>query len=825
MNADRYVCCDERRRAALAGPSAPQGISGIDYIEVRSGPTTADPVTITIVLVKELALPAAQLSGVNIKITGGVRFPPPKVDPDVVEQPGGTTVRQYVVTMLPGQPTDFSTYRLALVKAANTDVPPDFIDPRLAAVDFSFKIDCPSDLDCAPDCAQEGDPLPPDPAFDYRVRDYQGFRRQMLDRLATLVPGFREDDPVDFTTTLVEALAYRADQQSYRLDWVGTEAFLSTARSRASVARHARLVDYRTCEGASARVFARFTYTAPAGAPGPLRLAAGTPLLVRREGLTPVVPASDYRALLAHDPIVFETVGEVSLWEWRNAIAFHTWSDDECRLPRGAVAATLRDTSGGTGGLEAGDLLLLAETRSPQTLDADDARRDRRHVVRLTRVTPVTDVLQTTLKLVTVEWAQADALPFDLVIQSKHQACAQAAGNVMLADHGVSAPPSEDLGLPPSDVVALRPVLDPPTPPENEPWRPVLDRADLSRIAPADLSVATMAPAVTLAAVDSARALPVLALDDDFSAWTARRDLLESGLFARDFVIESGIDGRASVRFGDGVNGLAPTSGTVLVPRGRFGSGAAGNIGAGALAHVVLPLAQQTANLTVTNPLPARGGAEPEPISAIRIAAPQAFRRPERAVTAADYAEVAMRHAEVANAVAIPRWTGAWQTMLIYIDRSGGLPVDARFRRELITHIELYRLMGFEVALRAAAAAPLEIELFVCAKPGELRSTVAARVRAALRPRGGAGGQPGFFHPDNFTFGSPLYLSKLTAAVMAVEGVQSVTVRKFNRLGRLPQGELAGGVIRPGQLEVLQLDDDPSFPERGRLALAMGGGR
>jgi hypothetical protein len=163
--------------------------------------------------------------------------------------------------------------------------------------------------------------------------------------------------------------------------------------------------------------------------------------------------------------------------------------------------------------------------------------------------------------------------------------------------------------------------------------------------------------------------------------------------------------------------------------------------------------------------------------------------------------------------------------MLVHIDRKGGLRVDDAFRRALLAHLESFRLMGFDVALREAVAAPLDIELLVCAKPGELRSTVAARVREALRPSGGASGQTGFFHPDRFTFGSPLYLSSLIAAVMAVEGVQSVTPRKFQRLGRLPQGEIDSGVIRPGGLEVLQLEDDPSFPERGRLTLVMGGGR
>jgi hypothetical protein len=834
VSADRYRCCDEQRRALLAASTAPADVSGIDYIELQAGATTADPSTIIVVLVKPLALPAAALTGANISLSGGVRFPAPAIDPVVVAKPGGSSVDRYEITVPGNQPTDFSTYRLAIVIGPGSSTPPPFIDPRLSEVEFSFKIECPSDFDCAPECETPADALPEDPTFDYRVRDYQGFRRQMLDRLSELVPGFREDDAVDFTTTLVEAAAYRADQQSYRLDWVGTEASLFTARSRTSIARHARLVDYPVNEGSSARVFARFVFHAGGGIADGTPLAASTPLLVRTEGLPEVIPAAHYRRVLAQSPIVFETVAPLALWQWRNRIALHTWGDDECRLRKGATAATLVDGSAGAGALAAGDLLLLAETASPETGVPDDARADHRHIVRLTSVTSVKDVLNASLSLVTVEWGEQDALPFDLVIQARlgsalastaSTVCAEASGNIMLADQGTSFPPAPALGLPPSDVEALRPSLSRPGPIDEEAWRPLLDRTDLARIEPVDLQAQPMRSAAALAAVDPARCSPALALDDDFATWTARRDLLESGRFSRDFVVETAIDGRTTVRFGDGVHGLPPATGTVLVPRGRVGFGPSGNIGAAALAHVVLPMAQQGANFSVTNPLPARGGAAPEHLSSVRIRAPQAFRRPERAVTAADYAEVATRHSEVINAVAVARWTGAWQTMLVYLDRRGGLPVDDEFRSALLAHLERYRLMGFDIALRGAMTVPLDIELLVCAKPGELRSTIAARVRDALRPTGGASGVPGFFHPDNFTFGSPLYLSPLVAAVMAVEGVQSVTVRKFQRFGRVSQNELNDGVIRPADFEVLQLEDDPSFPERGRLVLAMGGGR
>ena len=75
MSADRYQCCDEGRRAQLVAAGAPPNVSGIDFIEVHAGATTADPTTIDIVLVKALPLPLAALTGANISITGGVRFP------------------------------------------------------------------------------------------------------------------------------------------------------------------------------------------------------------------------------------------------------------------------------------------------------------------------------------------------------------------------------------------------------------------------------------------------------------------------------------------------------------------------------------------------------------------------------------------------------------------------------------------------------------------------------------------------------------------------------------------------------------------------------
>src|SRR5260370_20083179 len=95
----------------------------------------------------------------------------------------------------------------------------------------------------------------------------------MLERLSLLVPGGQERSAADLGVTLVELLAYAADNLSYRQDAIANEAYLATARQRVSVRRHARLVDYFLHERCNARAFVHFDVTGPNIAP-----ANGTPL-------------------------------------------------------------------------------------------------------------------------------------------------------------------------------------------------------------------------------------------------------------------------------------------------------------------------------------------------------------------------------------------------------------------------------------------------------------------------------------------------------------------------------------------------------------------
>ena len=112
----------------------------------------------------------------------------------------------------------------------------------------------------------------------------------------------------------------------------------------------------------------------------------------------------------------------------------------------------------------------------------------------------------------------------------------------------------------------------------------------------------------------------------------------------------------------------------------------------------------------------------------------------------------------------------------------------------------------------------------VCARPGYFRADVAQAVRDALSARVLPDGTRGFFHPDNFTFGQPVYLSQIYRTAMQVPGVASVNVTRFKRWTQAANHELEKGVVTAAPLEILQLANDPNFPENGRLAISVAGG-
>jgi predicted phage baseplate assembly protein len=260
----------------------------------------------------------------------------------------------------------------------------------------------------------------------------------------------------------------------------------------------------------------------------------------------------------------------------------------------------------------------------------------------------------------------------------------------------------------------------------------------------------------------------------------------------------------------------------------RIGNGSAGNVGAETLSHMVLragdgmSIGYDWSKIkAIRNPLAAWGGADPETSEQIRTYAPQAFKKQERAVNAPDYAEIAMRYPGIQQAAATVRWTGSWYTVYVTIDRKDGKTVDDAFIAEIKTYLNCFRMAGYDIEVNGPLFVPLDVACNVCVKPGYFTMDVKKALLDTFSSREFNDGGRGFFHPDHFTFGQAVYLSRIYATAMAVEGVAALEVTKLQRLGKNAAGELADGKLGVGRLEVVRLDNDPNFPEKGKLEFTM----
>lgn len=842
--AAELLCDDEARRASVA---TARTLHGIDFLEVVTSPAPVNQRALEVRFVPkrtatgapdqpgiaDLELMLADLDGNRgaVRIEGGTRTRNIEVV-DVAHLPAPTGGFLRVVVDRPG---DFSEYTLRLVHAR--------LDPRYAAVRFSFKAGCPSRFDCRAVVACPTEPER-EPAIDYLAKDYASFRQALLDHLPTLIPDWRERHEADLGIALVELFSYVGDYLSYYQDAVANEAYLETARSRTSVRRHVRLLDYRMHDGASARTFVHFGTTATGSIP------KGTQILTRiARGLgnlasVPLsIPASlGDQARVAADA-VFETLHDIRVDALLSEIAIYAWGDNECCLPRGTRSVDLVGDLGAV--LSPGDFLLLEEVLGPETGLAGDADRSHRQVVRLTKVARTQDPLlppaQLPTPLTRVEWSVEDALRFPLCLSVRigsgvvQRDVSVARGNLALADHGRTV--EEWYPTNPTDptAVGLRPgprglrltlrqgplAFGYPLP------------AEYGRPEPAQQLVAA-GPAALEARIDPCRLerrwleprieVEVRTRTSTLIEWSPASDLLGSGPFDSTFAVETEDDGRATLRFGDGVFGGAVPDDAFVHAKYRLGVGTAGNVGADSLAHAIDrgTLPPLTA---VRNPLPATGGTEAQSVSEVKLLAPAAVQAVQyRAVTEDDYARAAERHPAVAKAAATFRWTGSWLTVFLTIDPKGGYALDAGIARDVRDWVECYTQTGYDLEVAPPRYVPLDLAIRICVKPGYFRSDVEQALLARLSSRTRTDGARGFFHPDAFTFEEPLYLSRLYGAIDEVEGVESAQVTRLQRLGRVAAQELDRAVLQVGRLEVVRLDNDPSFPENGVLELTMLGG-
>lgn len=534
-----YSCCKDNRTSLVLKNKALNGINYLDVIDTVALKLKDSPPQQTLLIHCLNPLTQASWSPANVVISGGESITQvgilwvapagaaPAALPGEKAYFNSLPDKANVIVVRTAVAGDFSTYTLSLVNNAVqaaldpfavTEVLAGF-DPQLAQVDFSFKVECGPDFDCAPPVADCPPNLPPPPPINYLAKDYGSFRSIILDRLNQLLPAWGATSEADLGITLAEVMAYVGDQLSYQQDAVATEAYLETARLRVSLRRHALLVDYHVHDGCNARVWMQLAVVAPA--------TPGTPVVLDRTKTkfyttVPGMPASlagpaNEAAALNAGVQIFEPMQDADLYFEHNQINFYTWGDTGCCLPQGATEATL---AGSLTNLKPGDVLVFQEVIGPQTGFPADADLRHRCAVRLTQVATRNgqgNLLQDTLfpgapvGVTEIQWAEDDALPFPLCISSNYIASdgttvlvanvSVAFGNVVLADHGLTLGPKSLGTVPqPSLFWPPNPATDRcnPQPPSPLPvsFMPVLADSPITQAVPLPLAGIPVTPGI-----------------------------------------------------------------------------------------------------------------------------------------------------------------------------------------------------------------------------------------------------------------------------------------------------------------------------------------
>jgi hypothetical protein len=790
---------------------------------------------------------------------GGERLPVVPLDPALA--PTWILIDgRRVLRVDTAEPGDFSRYRLRL------DHP--LVDPFFQDVGFSFKANCPSLLDCKPPPQECPDDATVDFPVNYLARDFWSFRQALLDFASERYPDWRDRLEADFGVMLAELMSGMGDEFAYIQDRYSREAYFETASQRRSLRRHARLVDYQIHEGLGATAWLDFEVNTDT------TISAGTAVWEtvlkgieqnpqKRKQASRAIFEVGYGLASGHRsiPTLLPAAKVFQLRHNANEFLPYQWDKNQTCLPVGSTFLHVK------GNHAAADLLLedLSDPNLPRkwvvlkTKPSDLGVAPRTWLVPLIAVTDETDPLPfpTPTQITRLEWPVEWATPFEMEYDSL-----KVRGNIVPATAGetlVEQFQIEPALVPvkpahPYAVERQGPLLNvlpgsdeddsDSNQPQMEPSRRFTlpgseERSLIWRGAKADAA----APEIRLRRVAS---LPgpwnwkSAFLGTDSSQPNDQHFTLDDGAWRRvsgyrrvdenqtvqeyvhqDYASNQGV----AVSFGNNEFGQAPLPEDIFEVVYRLGHGRADNVAAGSLVDFDPADIDPLHPVSVTNPFDVTDAIPVQDPAEVRQLAPEAFRAITfRAVRAEDYAEAVERLDWAQRAGAQFRWTGSWLTLFATPDPEGAFALTPARKNELAAQLDRFRMAGQEAWGRDPIFATVDLEINVCIEPFSFSGEVVAAVMEALFGRRGLHPRPGFFSPDNFTFGTSLDRSKVEAAIQAVPGVRAVETIRIRRRGWFNWRDFVEAALEVGHDEIIRIENDPSFPERGTVRIIPHGG-
>ena len=740
------------------------------------------------------------------------------------------------------EPGDFSVHRLSIDDAR--------VDSFFNDVAFSFKQGCPSVFDCRRDCQPEAEEMVDFPV-DYLARDFHSFRRALLDFAAERYAHWSEPLEADQAVMLMEIMAALGDEFAYTQDRYAREATLETAMQRRSRSALARLVDYFPDPGNAAETELAIWVAAGQG------------------GAEPAVGARAWALPEGRAPIPFSVQQPVWHHESWNEIPLHCADSDVACLPKTATEAYLVTASPTIAELPVGSPLTPVEFWQRRrailrSQPSDPAEPVRAFPITLVSVEHLVDELVLTngapTELAHITWEEPLPWPLPLAETSALLNIVTVIAGEELTEHfrvgsnEVAAARFPALTAPQlADLLALPRAVEREGPFELErKQRGRIVRYGLRQSETQGLGWTGPRDPFGLGTQSAQRPLlrltevlpPALGPDPGGATWSFHRDLLSTDLDTTAFTLEEGMWREVvthqtpfedvvfqdyagnegwSLRFGDGAFGRPPASGTVFEVGYFTGPGAAANLAPDSVTHLTPPPDAPPGNLfnyasAATNPLAITSGNDEETPETLRINAPEAFRAlPLRAVRPEDFSQIVERLDWVQRANATTRWTGSWSTEFIAADPDGGFELTDTERAELVRVIDCVRLVTRDARAADPNYLDIDIDIDICVDANAYPGEIVPRVIKALAA-------PGFFAPNNFTFGQPLRRSALEAAVHCVPGVKGVEEMRLRVRRRRDWQIFTEPELEVAPEQIIRLQNNPLYPGRGSLRVAARGG-
>ena len=259
--------------------------------------------------------------------------------------------------------------------------------------------------------------------------------------------------------------------------------------------------------------------------------------------------------------------------------------------------------------------------------------------------------------------------------------------------------------------------------------------------------------------------------------WQRVESFFDSGPRSRHYTIDyqTGV-----VSFGDGAKGMIPPEGqnNIIARRYRVGGGSHGNVNANSLTSLSRSIAYID---SVTNPLPASGGANRETVEEAKSRAPHTIKSRDRAVTADDFETLALRAStSLARARCVPDRYNRGEVRLVIVPKAETDQEDLSQRLlpsgEVLGYVKRYlderRLVGTILKVVKPSYRDLSLKITLLRRTvgtsDRLRREIDNKLRRFLHPL--VGGRDG----AGWEFGRALLKTELIHSVEEIPGVEGV---------------------------------------------------